>query len=96
MLSFVPLCRHLDLDPDDPVVELLESSDLLVNVGAKLIRQIAMSGLDDNIHVYLHRGVGSSKDALDEHASGVRYRPWTAPRGQSRNDEGTRRTQISA
>jgi hypothetical protein len=64
MLSFVPLCRHLDLDPDDPVVELLESSDLLVHIGAKLIRQIAMSGFDDNIHVYLHRGVGSSNDAL--------------------------------
>jgi hypothetical protein len=57
MLSFVPLCRYLNLDPNDPVVELLESADLLVYVAAELIRCIAMSGLDDNIHVYLHRGV---------------------------------------
>jgi hypothetical protein len=64
MLSFVALRRHLYLDANSPVVELLEPSDLLVHVGAELIRHIAVSGLDDNIHVYLHRGVGSPNDAI--------------------------------
>jgi hypothetical protein len=58
-LSPVPLCRYLYLDANRPVVELLKSGDLLIHIGAELIRHIAMSGLDDNIHVYLHRGVSS-------------------------------------
>src|SRR4029453_9796339 len=62
VLSLVPLGRYLYLDANSPVVELLESSDLLIHVGAELIRHIAMSGLDDNIHVYLHRGGGGPND----------------------------------
>src|SRR4029079_16357088 len=96
MLSLVPLCRYLDLNPDNPVVELLEPADLLVHVRAELVRRIAMSGLDDNIHVYLHRGVGVRKTRSGKNVPGVRYRPRTALRSRSRNEVGTHRTLISA
>src|SRR4029453_9286989 len=83
-------------DPNSPVVELLEPSDLLVHIGAKLVRHVAMSGLDDNIHVYLQRGVGVRTTRLGGHAPGVRHRRPTALRHRFRNDEGTHRTLISA
>jgi len=45
-----------------------------------------MSGLDDNIHVYLHRGVGVRKTRSGKNVPGVRYRPRTALRSRSRNE----------
>ena len=40
--------------------------------------------------------LASSKDAIRQACAGVRYRPRAARGGRSRNDEGTRRTLISA
>ena len=55
VLALVALRRELDLDPDDPVVELLQPGDLLRHVGAELLGHVAVAGLDDNIHAYLTR-----------------------------------------
>ena len=63
-LVVLPLCsRSADTSTSTRMTRSSSFSSRVifsVYVGAKLIRQIAMSGLDDNIHVYLHRGVGSS------------------------------------
>ena len=53
VLALVALRRELDLDPDDPVVELLQPGDLLRHVSAELLGHVAVAGLDDNIHAYL-------------------------------------------
>src|SRR5215212_2758676 len=53
VLSLVSFRRDFDVDPNDPAVELLESSDLLLDVGAKRLRHRAVPALDDNIHVSL-------------------------------------------
>jgi hypothetical protein len=55
VLSFVPLGRYLDLDPNHPVIQLFQPSDFFVHVRTERIRHCAVAGFDDNIHGYLHQ-----------------------------------------
>ena len=50
VLSLVPLLGHLDLDPDDPVVELFQPGELFLDQRAELVRHRAVPALHDNIH----------------------------------------------
>jgi hypothetical protein len=46
--SRLPLDEHVD--PDDPVVVLLQPSELLLDVIAKALRHLAVATADHNIH----------------------------------------------
>jgi hypothetical protein len=53
VLPRVALVLDLDLDADDAMVVLLESRELLRDVTAKAIRQLAVPTRDHNFHVNL-------------------------------------------
>ena len=53
VLARVALVLDLDLDPDDPVVVLLEPGELLLDVTAEPVRQLAVTTRDHNFHVNL-------------------------------------------
>src|SRR4029450_4222375 len=53
VLSLVSFRRDFDVDPNDSAVELLKSSDFLLDVAAERVRHRAVPALDDNIPVTL-------------------------------------------
>jgi hypothetical protein len=53
VLSRVAFALHLDLDPHDPVIVLLQPGELLGHVGSKPVRQLDVATRDDNFHVNL-------------------------------------------
>ena len=71
VLSRVAFVLDLDLHPDDPVIVLLESGQLLGDVAAKPLRQLAVPTRDDNFHVNLPFSVWPSV-RLREAMAGVR------------------------
>ena len=53
VLTRVPLALHLDLDPHDPVIVLLQAGELLRDVLAEPVRHLAVPTRDHNLHVNL-------------------------------------------
>jgi hypothetical protein len=53
VLSRIAFVLDLDLDPDDSMVVLLESRQLLRDMTAEPIRQLAVTTRDHNFHVNL-------------------------------------------
>src|SRR5699024_5456269 len=53
LLPGVALPGDLDIDPDDPMVVLLQPGELLLHMTTVTIRDLAVSSLDHNVHVDL-------------------------------------------
>jgi hypothetical protein len=53
VLPGVAFTLDLDLDPDDPMVVLLQSRQLLGDVTSEPVRELAMTSRDHNFHVNL-------------------------------------------
>ena len=53
VLARVLLVLDLDLDPDDPVVVLLQPGELLLDVLAEPVGHLAVPSRDHNLHVNL-------------------------------------------
>jgi hypothetical protein len=53
MLTGVPLLLHFDLDPDDPVVVLLEPGQFLLDMTAEPVRHLTVPCINHNVHVNL-------------------------------------------
>ena len=53
MLARIPFVLHLDLHPDDPVVVLLQPTQLLLHMSAIPVAELDVPSGDHNFHVNL-------------------------------------------